>query len=72
MSSLSPPWAHEEEDRETREKFSEAIADIQAWCPACGGSGMVMEFGPVDCPNIDQHRLLASLEASLPNSYWRI
>lgn len=38
------------------------INTIQAWCPECHGSGMVMEFEPVDCPNIDLHKLLSRLE----------
>lgn len=38
------------------------VTEIQGWCPACGGSGMVMEYGPTDCPHLDAHRLLARIE----------
>jgi hypothetical protein len=40
---------------------AELIDEAQGWCPECGGSGMVMEFGPTDCPNIDAHIALARL-----------
>lgn len=70
MTNLSPPWAHEERDNEARERFYAAILDIHSWCPACGGSGMVLEYGPTDCPNLDEHRLLVSLEAALPSSFF--
>lgn len=43
-------------------KTSEAIWTAQGWCPECGGAGMVMEFVPTDCPNLDVHRALAALE----------
>lgn len=34
------------------------IGEIHGWCPDCDGSGMVMEFGPTDCPNLEAHRLI--------------
>lgn len=43
----------------------ELIAEAQGWCPECGGAGMVMEFTPSDCPNLDVHRGLDAL-ASRP------
>ena len=69
--NLIPPSAEEERDDLAHERFGHMILEIQGWCPACGGSGVVMEYGPTDCPNVDEHRLLASLEAALPPSFFR-
>jgi hypothetical protein len=67
--NLAPPSAEEERGQDVYEKFVERVNDIQGWCPACGGSGMVMEFGPTDCPNVESHQLLAYLTQRLPASY---
>ena len=65
-ANLTPPSAEEERGQDLYEKFVERVNEIQAWCPACGGSGMVMEFGPTDCPNLESHRLLAYPTEHLP------
>lgn len=38
------------------------VAEAHGWCPACGGSGMVMEFEPTDCPNLAVHRALEAAQ----------
>ena len=43
----------------------EAVRSAQSWCPLCGGSGMVMEFSPTDCPNLAVHRELSALALHL-------
>lgn len=67
--NLTPPRAAEEAGYEVYEKFVERVNEIQGWCPACGGSGMVMEFGPTDCPNLESHQLLSYLTQRFPASY---
>lgn len=64
--NLTPPSAEEEHGQDVYEEFVERVGEIQAWCPACGGSGMVMEYGPTDCPNLESHRLLAHLTERVP------
>lgn len=63
------PSDEEEAGQDVYEKFVERIDEIQAWCPACGGSGMVMEFGPTDCPNLESHRMLAYLTEQIPANW---
>lgn len=41
---------------------AEAIRKLHGWCPDCDGNGMVMEFQPTDCPNLDMHRFIQELE----------
>jgi hypothetical protein len=65
----TPPTAEEEAGQDVYEKFVERVNEIQSWCPACGGSGMVMEFGPTDCPNLESHRMLAYLTEQIPASW---
>lgn len=60
------PSAPTEDDREAHVTPAGGEADplvnvAQGWCPLCGGAGMVMEFEPTDCPNLDVHTALAAL-----------
>ncbi len=64
-----PPSAEEEAGQDVYEKFVERVNEIQGWCPACGGSGMVMEYGPTDCPNLESHRMLAYLTEQIPATW---
>lgn len=41
---------------------AEGIREVHGWCPHCDGNGMVMEYGPTDCPNLNLHRMLERLK----------